>query len=111
MQKYFPENISDIAPLLSIFKSRIYEHFPDTDYKLFLFGSYARGEQYADSDIDLLLLFNELSPDVEKTIFEIKSELTYEHEKYFSVITDTWQHYENAQTPLYYNIKKEGVEL
>lgn len=111
MQKSLPENFKEIKPLLYMFKSRIYKHLPNTTYKLLLFGSYARGEQYDESDIDLLLLFNKLSPDIEKVIFEIKSELTYEYEKYFSVITDTLQHYENCQNPLYYNIKKEGVEL
>ncbi len=111
MQNKLPENINEIEPLISIFKSHIYKCFPDISYRLFLFGSYARGAQQEESDIDLLLVFNEISPDIEKTVFEIKSELTYECDKYFSVITDTQKHFDETETPLYYNIKKEGVEL
>ena len=111
MEKQLPENLNEIKPFLSEFKNHIYNHFPDTGCRLFLFGSYVRGEQYAESDIDLLLLFNELSPEIEKTIFEIKADLTYEYDKYFSVITDTQKHFDETETPLYYNIKKEGIEL
>ena len=111
MLNQLPPLTEEIKPLLSVFKNRINKNFPDTDFKIVLFGSYARGEQYEESDIDILLLFKEISSEKEKKIFEIKSELTYEHEKYFSVITEEHKQFEKANTPLYHTIKKEGVEI
>ncbi len=51
----------EVIKKLKRYKSLVSEHF-DVD-KLILFGSYARGNQHSDSDIDVAVVVNSLSTD------------------------------------------------
>ena len=99
--------------LIQRIKSTVAAVAPDAD--VILYGSYARGEQTDESDIDILILVN-------------KSQVTYEEEKMISyplykiesetgqIISpiifpkDIWEskHY---ITPFYKNIKVDGILL
>ncbi|URR36255.1 nucleotidyltransferase domain-containing protein [Thermosynechococcus sp. HN-54] len=58
--------IANLNPWINVMCDRIIEQFHPL--KIILFGSYARGEATADSDIDLLVVFPELSSKREITI-------------------------------------------
>jgi predicted nucleotidyltransferase len=61
-----PTTPQAIAYWLNVMTERIVEQFQPL--QIILFGSHARGEATADSDIDLLVIFSELSNQRELTI-------------------------------------------
>ena len=81
---------------------------------IILYGSYARGEQKEESDIDLLILVNnDLSYDERKKIsyplFKIESEVGIT----ISPLIYNKEAWENKHyvTPFYKNIKEDGILL
>ncbi len=82
---------------------------------LILYGSYARGDNRADSDIDLLVLLNEdnISYDDEKRIKYPLYHIEYETGIMISPLVlskDVWEK-KHRITPFYENVLKEGVVL
>jgi len=103
----------DIKKFLVRIKSEIHKTEPDAE--IILFGSYARGDMYKDSDIDLLILVNK-----EKISFTDEMKLTtplYNLEidtgNIISplVFTKTTWETKHRITPFYENIRKEGVAI
>ena len=70
-----------------------------------LYGSYARGDYKADSDIDIMILLD-LS-DIETFDFNM------DHDLDIKPIAKSQQHFQNWVDvyPFYANVKKEGVKL
>jgi predicted nucleotidyltransferase len=54
---------SPIENTLTDFKERLLALFPDGVEQIILFGSYARGEETADSDLDVLVVVDWTDPD------------------------------------------------
>lgn len=90
-------------------------HNVDPTAQVILYGSYARGDNNEDSDIDVLILLN-------------KENITYQEEKQikyplYDLEFDTGQiisplvlskfdwEYKHRITPFYENVKREGIEL
>lgn len=79
--------------------------------KLILFGSQARGEAVAGSDVDLLLILDQV-PDFWsefQKIEEITSRLSLEYDAVISVFPISERDYQERQTPFLLNIRREGV--
>lgn len=81
-----------------------------------LYGSYARGEQTSESDIDIMVLANvsreELSS-YKKPFISLTSELGLLYDVVVTVTlkdTETFNKYLKA-VPFYANIKKEGIKI
>lgn len=81
-----------------------------------LYGSYARGEQTADSDIDIMVLANipkeELSKH-KKAFTNLTSELGLLYDIVITVTlkdTVTFNNYVDA-VPFYGNVKREGIKI
>lgn len=81
-----------------------------------LYGSYARGEQTSESDIDIMVLANvsreELSS-YKKPFISLSSELGLQHDVVVTVTlkdTETFNKYSQA-VPFYAAVKKEGVRI
>jgi len=111
MKTKIPKKSQNIVPVLQKFKSDLQKLYGDRFDKLILYGSYARGQQHSESDIDLLLLLNNMG----STSFEInysnelKTNYMLDYEMYFSLMPATTNEFEKMQESLYYNIKKEGI--
>lgn len=84
--------------------------------KIILFGSYARGDYDADSDIDFCVLAkvpNEEVPVWDRGIYERLPGIDLEHDMIVSVHvtgSEIFHQYAN-DLPYYMNIIREGVEL
>ncbi len=108
--KKIPE---DITPVLAELKARLVEFYGERLVKLVLFGSRARGDNDADSDIDVLVVLRmseeELPPLDAMTDLELEL-----WDKYGYVLNvfemDEWR-FLNRQGPLLRNIRREGAPI
>ena len=99
--------------ILKEIKSRVKATEPDA--KIILYGSYARGDANEESDVDLLILVDRHQIDYKEKM-KIESplfRLGFETGLIISPLVKTKFNWEENFffTPLYYNIKKEGIEI
>lgn len=103
-----------IARLTEEFVSQIREFYGDRLNKVILYGSYARGEQHENSDVDYLVVLND---EKIKTLREISSissitsSLGLKYNVRVSAVPFTTNKLSSGDTPLGLNIHKEGILL
>lgn len=90
--------------------------FGDSLENVLLYGSYARGEQDAESDIDILAVVN-LPADAldayENAVLDLSFEVGLRYDALFSVLLQdaaTFRKY-NRVMPFFVNVLREGVSL
>lgn len=81
--------------------------------ELILYGSYARGTQTWESDVDLLLTLEADAPNLKKEIIKLKAEVTQDGVDDVQVdlkvlYGDAWK---DSSMLYYQNIRKEGKKL
>lgn len=92
--------------------------FPDSLERIILYGSYARGEEASESDVDILVLVDMSSSELasyQEKISRMASRLSLETEDCITISimlqdADTYKKYE-AFLPFYRNIAKEGIVI
>lgn len=105
-----------IQTLLNQYLSELKKIYGAHLKSVILYGSYARGDYTADSDVDIMLLVD-LLPEEMDAYSDALSELGYE----YNVTNNIWmmpivkniQHFRQwaEAYPFYTNVKKEGVIL
>jgi len=97
----------------NLIKVKIYQKNPNAE--VILFGSHARGDANIYSDWDILILLNKLNVDrqTEKEYREELFAVELEIEEPISTFVYSKNEWETkyAVTPLFQNIKKEGILL
>ncbi len=99
--------------IIQLIKEQISKKDPNAD--VVLFGSHARGKATSDSDWDILILLNnfEVTRNLEKefreALFDIELEIG-EPISTFVYSKSAWES-KHSVTPLYQNIKREGILL
>jgi predicted nucleotidyltransferase len=93
--------------------SRFSALYAQRQYELVLFGSYARGDFSDGSDIDLLLLLDQVSdPQAERErYFPIVCDLSLKYDTVISVVSMDRDTYQTKKTPLILNVLREGVRV
>jgi predicted nucleotidyltransferase len=110
MQKELP------AQIQSILKETYHELkslYSDHLKEMILFGSYARGDFMNESDIDLMLLLDNMN-DVASEGDKYRSMISRISLKYDTVVSIVPFHFEEFQqkrTPLILNVKNEGIKM
>mgnify|MGYP003377290237 CR=1 FL=1 len=92
--------------ILSIFHNQV--------IRIVLYGSYARGTNTAESDVDVALLLNgNLNGSTEEKLSDLVVDLNLKYDKVFSVIDIDYAFFKRWEkvTPFYKNINKEGIVL
>lgn len=82
--------------------------------KIILFGSYARGEQTPESDIDLLIVLNDDKLSAGKEIRYINGflfNIAFRHNVTISAHPVSGERFETESSFFFNRIKKEGKEL
>ena len=106
-------------PLQTLLKSYIEELskiYDKKKKKVILYGSYARGDFNAESDIDIMILLDLTDMEIKNYRHQL-SGLTYdfnmEHEIDIKPIAKNQEHFQKwlGIYPFYSNINSEGVEL
>ena len=110
MKKSIPSNIQEIIQeteqeLQKLYSTRLKE--------LILFGSFARGDFTEDSDIDLLLLLENMEDIASERsrYFPIISQLSLKYDTVISVIPYSVDEFHSKKTPFTLNVAKEGVKV
>ncbi len=95
---------------LKIFVGQLKKHFGRNLKRIILFGSRARGDHSEESDYDLLLIFERVTPEIKKYMDEIEDEMLFSHEALFSTFLFTPEELEEREfEPFIMNATKEGL--
>lgn len=84
--------------------------------EIILYGSYARGEQQRDSDLDVMVLIDGDTHFLQKyryPIAERMADVSLQHDIVIGITEELYQRYNDYKhvMPFYKNIEKEGVEI
>ena len=109
-----PEN--RIVQAVAETRNRVSQLFPDGNVDAILFGSYARGEATAESDIDVLLLVDASREEISSRnwqIGKIASDLFFNYDMVISPVVENRRFYQDRidVLPFYRNIHREGVKI
>ena len=85
-------------------------------YKIFLYGSYARGDFTEESDVDILILLNcqkEQVMQYRKQISRLSSRMSLKNDIEISLLLRDRETFESGENvlPFYKNIKREGIQI
>ena len=102
-----------LAEILTKFKEHLESVYGDRLASLVLFGSQARQEARADSDIDILIVLRgPVDAFAErKKVSVFLSQLCLEYEVVITCIRREYQEWQTRQSPLLMNIRREGIAL
>ena len=92
------------------------EELGDIVFKIILFGSYARGDFQADSDVDIMVLLNCARKDLpiyRRRLSGVSSDISLDNNVTVSmIVNDKDTFYEKMEIlPFYQNVLKDGVVL
>jgi len=102
-----------IRPILDEVKQYLQEIYGDNLTRVILYGSYARGDNEPDSDIDILITLKsmgDLYNEIRKYIDYI-SELDIKYDTIISIMPVFEGDYLNQRTSLLYSANREGIAL
>lgn len=102
-----------IKPLLKKLKSGLKQIYGKQFKKAYLFGSYARGDYDADSDIDVLIVLSDFKRygDELRRTSELIGNLSLIYETTVSVIFSRESEWKTDNLPLLINIRADGVAV
>lgn len=80
--------------------------------KAILFGSRARAEEVPESDYDILIIVDEISPQIKNTIDEIAGDFLFQYNMVISIfpVTEDY-HLKQEVDPFLRNVRNEGIAL
>ncbi|WP_247232934.1 nucleotidyltransferase domain-containing protein [Telluribacter sp. SYSU D00476] len=106
-----PEPIWSLANSM---KAALREHYGERLEKVILYGSYARGDYHSESDVDLLVVLNDIEVDAaaeRKALFDLWFEVFFSKSIKFSLHPVSLRAYIDKANFLYHFVQKEGIEL
>jgi len=102
---------ADIEPLLRELRTALEDLYGDRLEKLILYGSFARGDAWEGSDIDVMIvLHGEVDAwDEIKRTTNATYPLQLEHEELIALLPASLEAYTKRRSPLMMNVRNEGV--
>lgn len=100
--------------MLAEVNSRAKNYYGNRLNKLILYGSYARGEQKPESDVDIVVVLNDEAINSYKEVLDFGHKIYSVGWKYgyLVMIKPTTIHkLFTSQLPFYKNVRKEGIEI
>ncbi len=100
------------ATLLQRIRARLEQTYGDRLKGLMLYGSEARGEAKADSDIDLLVLLEGplmMNEEIKRTVDAIYPLQLEETGRPIHALPVDAAHYHSGRRALYRNVRREGI--
>ncbi len=105
--------IKDIDEILKKAKSIIQKIYGKRLKGIILYGSYARGEAVEGSDIDLIVLLDNMDNPIEELekCFKQIHQLDLAYDTLISMIPFDLDQYNTRKLPIILNAKKEGIPI
>lgn len=105
-------NIKDI---LQEFKEQLKIIYKDNLKDIILFGSLARGKFSAESDVDILIILNNIASYEEEfnKVFKVERDIEkkYDDKILISSVLATQKNYNLRLEPIYLNVQREGISI
>lgn len=104
---------SPLKDILQELKDGLQKRYGSKLKSILLFGSYARGEQRGDSDIDIAVILEDFShacAEIERT-GDIVSSLSLKFDTLISLVPIKEKDWRKRKTSLISNIKRDGVAV
>lgn len=101
---------SDIQKLLRELKSELTRIYGERLKAVYLYGSYARGEQQPGSDVDVIIVlasFKRYSDEIKRTS-ELNAKLSLDYNLSISRLFLTEERWKHEDSPLLRNIRAQG---
>lgn len=102
-----------VKKLLLRVKEYLAERYGNRIKQVILYGSYARGEQHKDSDIDILVVVsNDIDPiEVEESLSDLLFEILLNEKELCSAMAIPEKLFEQYNSPFFLNVKETGVSI
>ena len=102
-----------IRGLVGRVKAYLMNVYGDKIRQVILYGSYARGEATADSDIDVVVVVDDsLNPfEVRKSLSDFLFDMLLEEGELVSVLALPEGFFEGYNSPFILNVKREGIRV
>lgn len=91
-------------------RRRLTPLYDDRLQELYLFGSYARGDARPGSDLDVLVVLDEIeshSREIERTS-HVRADLSLEHDTTISLVFSSEEEWRHGHTPFLTSVRREG---
>lgn len=106
--------MNQLDAIVTEFKRDLQKIYGDQFTELILFGSYARGDFHAESDIDFAVVLRDSTTRTTDEIMRISplsAELSYKYGVMVSVLPVSAQKLTASMQGVYQNIRKEGIRV
>jgi predicted nucleotidyltransferase len=102
-----------VQTILKEVREELKKIYHDRFKEMILFGSYARGDAADDSDIDIVLLLEnvkDISTERDRYL-PVTGQISLKYDTVVSVVPFDVQDFHQKRTPLILNVNKEGVRI
>ena len=113
LKSKIPDKSRKIESTLIELKNKIGQHYNERLQSIILYGSYARGDFNEWSDIDILVVLNEMQSAIQEidALAELKTDILLDSDIYISTNPVSIQQLNFSEFQFYKNIRNEGIVL
>jgi len=103
----------NIQPILEELKEKLKQIYGNKLKKIILYGSYARGDATDGSDIDIMIVLDDITDPVteRERYFDAILELDLKYDTVISVIPFKEDDFKKRRLPILLNAKREGIAI
>ena len=106
-------DLKDIQPIIDEVKHRLKNIYGDKIKEILLYGSYAKGEATEGSDIDMVVVLENVDDVIEERekIIDQIFELDLKYDVVISVLPLDDDYYRTRKSPLLMSIDRDGIKV
>ena len=114
LRTVLPDSRPEVRAAITAYVRRMAKDYANEVLSITLYGSQARGEASAESDIDLLIVVRHDTPTLHQALIDLAWQVQFEHDIVISDIIRSVEQLGRMQArrfPYYQSIEREGILL